>query len=55
MGPEVLLKGQNGLPNGGTLLAHDRKPLAIGERSPYLLENIRTGAMGKGWKIFFSQ
>ena len=38
MGPEVLLKGQNGLQNGGALLAHDRKPLAIGERSPYLLE-----------------
>jgi len=38
MGPEVLLKGQNGLPDCETLLAHDHKFLAIGVRCSYLLE-----------------
>ena len=38
MGLEGLLKGQNGLLDCGTFLAHHRKSLAIGKRCPYLLK-----------------
>ena len=41
MGPDVLLKGQNGFSDCGTLLAHDCKSLEIGEQCPDLLEISR--------------
>ena len=60
MGPEVLLKGQNGLSDCGTLLAHNRKSLVIGEGCPDLLEIstlVRKWALVQcvNVEIFFSQ